>query len=92
MCSDLVDESAQVDTSLVGSSLPPLTFDPTSIIPIADFSSSLGSHPMIIRAIAGILKTRDPANLGILGSSRHLSALLASIEPKGFKYAAENPT
>ena len=46
---------------------------------------------MITRAKAGIFKTRHPANLSVLGSSGLLSALLASIEPKGFKSAAKNP-
>ena len=81
----------QVDTSLAGSSLPPSTSDPTSIELAVDSSPSLGSHPMITRAKAGIFKTRHPANLGISGSSGLLSTLLASIEPKGFKSAAKNP-
>ena len=80
----------QVDTSLAGSTLPPSTSDSTSIEPTID-SSSLGTHPMITRAKSGIFKTRHPANLGILGSSGLLSALLASIESKGFKSAAKNP-
>ncbi|RVW73295.1 Retrovirus-related Pol polyprotein from transposon RE1 [Vitis vinifera] len=91
ICSDLVDESVQVDTSLAGSSLPPLASSPHSIEHAADSSSSLGSHPMITRAKAGIFKTRHPANLGVLGSSGLLSALLASTKPKGFKSAAKNP-
>ena len=40
---------------------------------------------------SGIFKTRHPTNLGLLGSSGLLSALIASTEPKGFKYAAKNP-
>ena len=89
ICYELVDESVQVDTSRAGSALPPSTSDPTFIEPTID-SSSLGSHPMITRAKAGIFETRHPANIGIFGSSRLLSALLASTEPKGFKYAAKN--
>ena len=46
---------------------------------------------MITRAKAGIFKTHHPANLGVLGSSRLIYALLASTEPKGFKSAAKNP-
>ncbi|RVW33283.1 Retrovirus-related Pol polyprotein from transposon RE1 [Vitis vinifera] len=91
ICSDLVDESVQVDTSLAGSSLPPLASSPHSIEHATDSSSSLGSHLMITRAKAGIFKTRHPANLGVLGSSGLLSSLLASTEPKGFKSAAKNP-
>ena len=79
-----------VDTSRAGSTLPPSTSDPTSIESTID-SSSLGSHPMITRAKAGIFKTRHPANIGILGSSGLLYALLASTEPKEFKSAAKNP-
>ncbi|RVW53058.1 Retrovirus-related Pol polyprotein from transposon RE1 [Vitis vinifera] len=52
---------------LGGSSLPPLASSPHSIEHAADSSSSLGSHPMITRAKAGIFKTRYPANLGVLG-------------------------
>ena len=91
ICSDLVDEFVQVDTSLAGSFLPPLASSPHSIELATDSSSSLGSHPMITRAKAGIFKARHPANLGVLGSSGLLSALLASTEPKGFKSAAKNP-
>ena len=90
ICSDLVDESVQVDTSLAGSTLPPSTSNSTSNEPTVDFSS-LGTHLMITRAKAGIFKTRHPANLGILGSSGLLSALLASTKPKGFKSVAKNP-
>ena len=90
ICSDLVDESVQVDTSRASSALPPSTSDPTSMEPTID-SSSLGSHPMITRAKVGIFKTRHPAILGILGSSGLISAVLASTRPKGFKYAAKNP-
>ena len=79
-----MDESLQVDTSLVGSSLPPSTSNPTSIEPTVD-SSSFGSQPMITRAKDGIFKTRHLAHFGILSSSRLLYALLASTEPKGFK-------
>ncbi|RVW29453.1 Retrovirus-related Pol polyprotein from transposon RE1 [Vitis vinifera] len=91
ICSNLVDESVQVDTSLAGSSLPPLASSPHSIELADDSCSSLGSHPMITRAKAGIFKTGHPANLGVLGSSGLLSDLLASTEPKGFKFAAKNP-
>ena len=82
----------QVDTSFAGSSLPPSTSDPTSIEPTVDSSSSLGSHPIITRAKVGIFKTRHPANLGILDSYGLLYSLIASIEPKGFKSVAKNPT
>ena len=68
----------QVVTSLAGSSLLPSTFDSASIESTADSSSSLVSHPMIIRAKVCIFKIHHPANLGILGSSRLLSALLTS--------------
>ena len=68
----------QVVTSLVGSSLLPSTSDLASIVPIDDSSSSLGSHRMIIGAKVCIFKIHHPANLGILGSSRLLSALLTS--------------
>ena len=80
----------QVDTSLAGSSLPPSTSDSASIEPTADSSSSFGSHPMITRAKVGIFKARHPTNLGILGSSDLLFALLASTEPKKFKSEAKN--
>ena len=46
---------------------------------------------MLTRAKAGIFKTRQLANLSVLSSSRLLSALLASPEPKGFKSASKNP-
>jgi len=81
----------QVDTSFAGSSLLPSTFDPASIEPTTNSSSSLGSHSMITRGKDGTFKTRHPANLGILGSPGLLSALLASIEPKDFKSVAKNP-
>ena len=81
----------QVDTSLVGSSLPPLASNPHSIELAVDSVSSLGSHPMITRAKAGIFKTRHPVNLGVLRSSGLLSVLLTSTEPKGFKSTAKNP-
>ena len=80
----------QVNTSIAGSSLPPSASDPPSIETAADSSSSLGSHPRITRAKTGIFKTRHPTNLGILGSSRLLYALLASTEPRGFKSTAKN--
>ncbi|RVW78751.1 Retrovirus-related Pol polyprotein from transposon RE1 [Vitis vinifera] len=76
---------------LGGSSLPLLASSPHSIELADDSCSSLGSHPMITRAKAGIFKTRHPTNLGVLGSSGLLSDLLASTEPKGFKFAAKNP-
>ncbi|RVW75985.1 Retrovirus-related Pol polyprotein from transposon RE1 [Vitis vinifera] len=44
--------------------LPPLASSPHSIELATDSSSSLGSHPMITRAKAGIFKARHPANLG----------------------------
>ncbi|KAG6742734.1 hypothetical protein POTOM_053668 [Populus tomentosa] len=69
-------------TSLAPTKLaPPLPVD----------ASHISSHPMLTRAKAGIFKTRHPANLAFLGSSSLLSAFLASMEPKGFKYAAKNP-
>ena len=91
ICFDPVDESLQVNTSLACFSLPPSTSDPTSIKLTVDSFSSLGSHPMITRAKAGILKTRHLANLGILSSYELLYALLASTELIQFKYAAKNP-
>ena len=68
----------QVETSLVGFSFLPSTSDSTSIEPTADSSSSLGSHPMITRAKAGIFKTCHPTNFAIWGSFGLLSTLLAS--------------
>lgn len=46
---------------------------------------------MLTRAKAGIFKSRHPANIGVLGSSSLLSALLESTKPKGFKSTAKNP-
>ncbi|XP_022882253.1 uncharacterized protein LOC111399219 [Olea europaea var. sylvestris] len=46
---------------------------------------------MITRAKAGIFKTRHQANIGTLGYSGLLCALLISIEPKGFKSTEKNP-
>ncbi|CAI9763212.1 unnamed protein product [Fraxinus pennsylvanica] len=57
--------------SSVESATDPMITDPTSA-----HAFPLGSHPMLTQAKAGIFKTRHPANLGILGSSGLLSALL----------------
>jgi hypothetical protein len=50
----------------------------------------MSSHLMLTWAKAGIFKIQHPANLAFLGSSGLLLALLASVEPKGFKSAAKN--
>ena len=47
-------------------------------------------HPKITRAKYGIFKTRHLANLGVLGSSGLLSAILASTEPRRFKSTTKN--
>ena len=97
LCTDPVDESLQAGNSLTGPSLqhsdPSLAaFMPTELPPAAFVATiPMGSHYMLTRAKASIFKTRHPANLVALGSSGLLSALLASIEPKGFKSAAKNP-
>ncbi|XP_012845775.1 PREDICTED: uncharacterized protein LOC105965758 [Erythranthe guttata] len=51
----------------------------------------VASHPMLTRAKAGIYKPRHPAYMGLVHSYGLLSVLLTSTEPKGFKFAAENP-
>ena len=96
ICTDPVEESLQATDSFAGpSSSPPASSPPPTEARTAPHvpapTISLGSHPMITRAKAGIFKTRHPANLGVLGSSGLLSALLASTEPKGFKSTAKNP-
>uniref|UniRef100_A0A2N9GCL0 Integrase catalytic domain-containing protein n=1 Tax=Fagus sylvatica TaxID=28930 RepID=A0A2N9GCL0_FAGSY len=100
ICIDPVNESMQVTTSHAGSSLlhsnsnmaPP---EPVTVLPIIAHPpisvASSSSHPMFTRAKACIFKTRHPAHLGLVESSGLLSALLASTEPKGFKFAAKNP-
>ena len=93
ICPDPVDKSLQVTDSLAGpssSSLephPPLVASDIAPTP----APPLGSHPMLTRAKASIFKTHHPANLSVLSSSGFLSVLLASTEPKGFKFAAKNP-
>ncbi|XP_042946079.1 uncharacterized mitochondrial protein AtMg00810-like [Carya illinoinensis] len=74
-------------SSVQDPSLPPVAAGIDSLV----LAFLLGSHPMPTRAKAGIFKTRHLANLNVLGSSGFLYALLASIEPKGFKSAAKNP-
>ena len=97
LCIDPVDESLQAGNSFTGPSLQHLdpslaAFMPVKLPPAALVATiSTGSHHMLTRAKASIFKTRHPANLAALGSSGLLSALLASIEPKGFKSAAKNP-
>ena len=85
-----MNEYVQIDTSLAGSSLQPLTSGLASIEYNVDSSSSLGSHPMITRAKVGIFKTYHLVNLGILGSSGLLYVILASTEPRGFKFVVKN--
>ena len=97
LCIDPVDESLQAgnsftDPSLQHSDPSPAAFMPTKLPPAALVATiSMGSYHMLTRAKAGIFKTCHPANLAALGSFGLLSALLASIEPKGFKSAAKNP-
>ncbi|XP_068657858.1 uncharacterized mitochondrial protein AtMg00820-like [Aristolochia californica] len=50
------------------------------------------SHPMVIRAKAGIFKPLHAADIAFSGPSCLLSALLTSTEPKGFKSFVKNPT
>ena len=68
----------------------PVTELPIIALPLISSASS-SSHPMLTRAKASIFKTRHPAYLDLVESSRLLSALLASTEPKGFKSTAKNP-
>ncbi|XP_068645125.1 uncharacterized protein [Aristolochia californica] len=72
-----------VDPSLPGSTVLP----PAASVP----AISLGSHPMVTRAKAGIFKPRHSADITFSGSAGLLSALLTSTEPKGFKSVAKNP-
>ncbi|RVW92433.1 Retrovirus-related Pol polyprotein from transposon RE1 [Vitis vinifera] len=97
ICTNPVDESLQVNDSLIGPSLPHSDPSPTSLelttelatpAPIA--ATPMASHPMITLAKAGIFKNRHPTNLALLGSSGLLYALLASTKPKGFKAVAKN--
>lgn len=84
----------QATDSFVGPSSFPLSspiIEARTSPPVPAPAILLGSHPMVTRVKAGIFKTLHPANLGVLGSSRLLSTLLVSIEPKGFKSAAKNP-
>ena len=97
LCIDPVDESLKAGNSLVGPSLQHSDPSPASLVPTELPSTApvatipTGSHHMLTRAKASIFKTRHQANLAVLGSSSLLSTLLASIEPKGFKFAAKNP-
>ncbi|CAI9758734.1 unnamed protein product [Fraxinus pennsylvanica] len=100
ICTNSVDESLQVPHSLAGPPsplldprLPPVeaAIDRSAPALPSTPTSSLGSHPMITRAKAGIFRTRHLADLSILAPSGLLSDLLASTEPKGFKSAAKNP-
>ena len=84
-----MDESLQVNDSLIGPSLPHLdpslaSLELTTELPTLAHvaAASMASHPMITQAKTGIFKNRHPANLALLGSSGLLSALLASTEPK----------
>jgi len=98
LCTNPMNEPIQMDNSIAGSS--PQHSDPSSTsltptepnpsLPVA--VSYMSSHLMLTRAKAGIFKTQHPVNLAFLGSSGLLSALLASVEPKGFKSAAKNPS
>ncbi|RVW36119.1 Retrovirus-related Pol polyprotein from transposon RE1 [Vitis vinifera] len=97
ICTNPVDESLQVNDSLIGPSLPHSDPSPTSLelttelpTPAPIVATPMASHPMITLAKAGIFKNRHPTNLALLGSSSLLSALLASTKPKGFKYVAKN--
>jgi hypothetical protein len=98
LCTDPVNEPMQMDNSIAGSSLQHSDPSSTSLAPTEPAPplpvavSQMSSHPMLTRAKAGIFKTRHPANLAFLGSSGLLSPLLASVEPKGFKSAAKNPS
>ena len=79
-----MDKSLQVTNSLAcpsSSSLEPHLSLVASNIALT-LAPPLGSHPMFTRAKAGIFKTHHPTNLSILSSSKLLSALLASTEPK----------
>ena len=49
-------------------------------------SAPSGSHPMITRAKSGIFKTQHPAHLSFVQSTPLIHALLATSEPKGFKF------
>ncbi|KAL2542976.1 Reverse transcriptase Ty1/copia-type domain-containing protein [Abeliophyllum distichum] len=104
ICTYPVDESLQATNSHTGPSPSHSDFSPTSPEPITELPmvdrtpiafAPLGSHPMLTRAKAGIFKMRHPVHLGLVSSSRLLSAPLASTELKGFKpfkSAAKNPT
>ncbi|KAL6311075.1 hypothetical protein AAG906_026998 [Vitis piasezkii] len=100
ICIDTVDKSLQATNSHIGPSLSHSDFrsaspKPITELPMVDRPSitvvPLGSYPMLTRAKVGIFKTRHSAHLGLVGSSRLISALLASTKPKGFKSAAKNP-
>ena len=87
-----MDEYVQINTSLVGSSLPPSTFDLLSIEPVVAFSSSLGSHPMITWAklVSSIL-----ANQQILVFLAHLDFFILFLHPlrqKDSNLLIKNPT
>ena len=45
---------------------------------------------MITQAKVGILRTRHPTNLGILGSFELFSARLATTQPREFKSTAKS--
>ena len=94
ICTDPMDKSLQVTDSLVGLFSPPLKPRPPPVA--SDVAPTptppLGSHLMLTRVKVGIFKTRHTVNLSVFSSSGLLSTLLASTEPKGFKYAAKNST
>ncbi|KAL6344748.1 hypothetical protein AAG906_002654 [Vitis piasezkii] len=83
ICPDPMDKSLQVTDSLAGPSSPLLEPRPPPIASNVALTPAppLGSHLMLTRAKTSIFKTHHPANLGVLSSSRLLSALLASINP-----------
>ena len=90
---DLVDKYLQVTDSLAGLFSPPLKPRPPPVA--SDVAPTptppLGSHLMLTRVKVGIFKTRHTVNLSVFSSSGLLSTLLASTEPKRFKYATKNP-
>jgi len=57
---------------------------------LSSSSNLLNSHPMVTRAKTSIFRTRHLANHTALCFSNLITALLASTEHKGFKFAAKN--